>query len=214
MRCGKALWVFLCLTVLLTGRVSRSDPFSFRDDFEGYHNDGELHDVWDPDNKIGLGQEGDNQYLRGHITPPSTQARLNVWILPTGDLSRQDLAADIRCTAVNSGYAYFYILDGGVDYRSVARSPLSTGMPWTTLLISSIVPGDFVRFDGGSGTPDLTASDGLGVTFWVDTKRLGSEYVELDNFSVTPEPSVLLTLGLPCALLSRAILRKCKHPRR
>lgn len=87
-------------------------------------------------------------------------------------------------------------------------------MGWATLTLSNIAPQDFVRFDGKSGTPDLTNVQGLGVTFWVDsTLGLGTQYMEVDNFAVTPEPSVLLTLGVPFLIMSRAILRRRKTPR-
>ncbi len=206
MRYRAVLCAVAGIAVLFTERDCCSDPFTFYDDFEGYANTTQMRVVWDPDSSIFLGQQGSNQYLRYRVAAGSAR-RASTWINPTGSLMGDNLSAYVRCTAVNSGYAYFYLRSGSYDYRSIARYPLSTGMGWATFSLSDIVPDDFVRFSG-KGTPDLSNVNRLGVTFWVNTQGLGYQYMEADNFSVTPEPCALLALGVPCGILTRSMLRR------
>lgn len=118
--------IVLGLLVLMAGNVARSDPFTFQDDFEGYTNDADLRAVWDPDWRITLGAGGGNHYLRAQVEE-GVVMKVNVWIVPSGDLTGQELIAGIRCTAINSGNAYFYIPGTPKDYRSVSGVPVSTG---------------------------------------------------------------------------------------
>jgi len=199
--------------LLLTAEICHPDPFTFQDNFEGYANDDELKAVWDADWDISLGSQGGNQYLQGEVSPAGKNIKLHVWTAPTGDLTGEDLSADIRCTEVNSGYAYFYIQESWNDYRSIIGYPLSTAMDWATFTLSNIGPEDFVTFWEGTETLDLTNAQRIGLTFWVNTHKLGTQYMEVDNFAVTPEPSTLLILGPPVLFLSRAILRRRKRRR-
>ncbi len=203
---------FLLMGILFAAKVCHADPFTFRDDFETYSSPGDLKGVWDPNGQIYLGAESENQYLRLRMERDE-DTRANVWISPKGDLTGEDLTSNVRCTAVNSGYAYFYVRQADTDYRSVLGYALSTGMNWATFTLSDVGPEDFVRFDGGTGNPDVTEANRLGLTFWVDTQGLGWQYAEVDNFAVTPEPSALLTLGIPSLFLSRAILRRRQRSR-
>ncbi len=195
------------VSLLLAGNVCYSDPFAFQDGFEGYSNNTELRAVWDPDTSIFLGRGGGNQYLRRRVSAGASQ-RANVWVLPVGDLTGDDLAVDVRCTAVNSGWGYFYVRQGTTNFRSITGYQLSTGMDWATLTLADIVPEDFVSFGGGSRRPNLANVSRLGVTFWVNTSGLGTQYMEADNFVVTSEPSVLLTLGAPSLFLTWQIRRR------
>lgn len=203
----------LCIALFWVGNVAYGDPLTYRDDFESYSNNSELRDVWDPDSRVTLGQQNGNQYLRRRVAP-SAGDRAEVWVCSSLGLEGGDLDSEVRCTEVNSGYAYFYVREGGFDYRSVIGYPLSTGMNWATFRLSDIAPEDFIEFDGGSDKPDLTAPERLGLTFWVNTDKLGAQYMEVDNFAVAPEPSVLLTLGLPCVFLGRTIFRNRRREAR
>jgi hypothetical protein len=85
-------------------------------------------------------------------------------------------------------------------------------MDWASFSLSDIAPDDFVRFSG-RGRPDLSNVSRVGVAFRVNTQGLGCQYVEMDNFSVPPDPPMVLTLGNASAYLGGAVFRRRRRLR-